>query len=159
MTESPEDHPVISGRDETHAAIYLIWVLVFALGGIVVLFSAAGPACACTNAPDLVVMNRSSSPAHIEWHVGDGIFGTGLLRWGGQIDAPACRATTWELSNGTVGTTTTVGTQTRDLTIEVVNSGGSPPGGWILISADEQITGATWGSSPDIPPDGAILCP
>jgi hypothetical protein len=76
----------------------------------------------------------------------------------GKIEAPACRTSTWELTRGAIDTTTTVGGQAHEATFSV---GGdrSTPGGWIQISAEGEVTDATWASSPVTPSEDASLCP
>lgn len=159
MTESPMD-PVVkkpSAWDEAYGVIFLFGILIFALAGLVFLVSAVGPACACTKPVDLVVVNRSTTTAYIDWHVGEGLFGTPLFRWGGRVDAPACQITEAGLDKGAVTATTTAGTQTLTSTITVDRL--AFPSGVIEIAANGQISvtaGAEWPGTPD---GGAGVCP
>jgi hypothetical protein len=152
MTQSsaPQADPVA-----VREYLYALALILGILGAIAVLaFTAATGACACTKAPDLVVVNRSATPVTIEWHLGNGLFGTSLLRMSGKIEAPACRASAWELPSGAIETTTRASGHTHDATVSV-SVDHSIPGGSIQISADGEITDAT----PQAPSGDANICP
>ena len=148
---------VRADRPGTREMLYGLLVV----GGLVALaiigsaFLLASTACGCTEPADLVMVNRSSTPATIDWEAG-GILGTPLLRTRGHADAPACQATGISLDHGQVTAFVGAGAPPRTNHMTVTRSNGQPA--WYVVVDSRGVIGDPVASAPP-GADGASLCP